>query len=58
MDIPPRLSSCPILDTDGLESILLYTDTLKDILLVKLAAPSSYDTSCDISRLTRYLRLS
>ena len=44
MDILPRLSSYPILDIDGLESILLYTDTFKDILLVKLAAPSSYDT--------------
>jgi len=51
MDILPRLSSYPILDADGLESILLYMDTLKDILLAKLAAPSSYNISCDISYL-------
>ena len=51
MDIPPRLSSRPILDIDGLESILLYIDTLKDILLAKLAALSSYNTSYNISRL-------
>jgi hypothetical protein len=51
MDILPRLSSYPILDTDGLELVLLYTDTLKDILPVKLAALSFYDTSYNISRL-------
>ena len=51
MDILPRLSSCPILDTDRLELVLLYIDTLKDILLVKLVAPSSYDTSYNTSRL-------
>jgi len=39
MDIPPRLSFYPILDANGLELVLLYTDTLKDISLVKLAAP-------------------
>jgi len=44
MDIPPRLSSRPILDADGLELALLYTDTLKDISLAKLAALSSYST--------------
>ena len=38
IDIPPRLSSCPILDADILELASLYTDTLKDILLVKLVA--------------------
>ena len=47
MDIPPRLSSRPILDTGGLELVLLYIDTLEDILLVKLTALSSYST-CDI----------
>jgi len=51
MDIPPRLSSCPILDADVLELVSLYIDTLKDILLVKLAALSSYNTY----RLTQYL---
>ena len=44
MDIPPRLSSRPILDADILELALLYIDTLKDILLAKLVAPSSYNT--------------
>ena len=44
MDILPRLSSRPILDTDVLELASLYIDTLKDISLVKLAAPSSYNT--------------
>jgi hypothetical protein len=44
MDILPRLSSRPILDADILELVLLYTDTLKDISLVKLVAPSSYNT--------------
>ena len=44
MDILPRLSSRPILDIDVLELVLLYTDTLKDILLVKLVALSSYNT--------------
>jgi len=46
MDILPRLSSRPILDANRLKSILLYTDTLKDILLAKLVAPSSYNISC------------
>jgi len=58
MDVLPRLSSRPILDADVLELALLYTDTLKDILLAKLVAPSSCDTSYNISRLIRYLRLS
>ena len=44
MDILPRLSSYPILDTDILELALLYIDTLKDILLAKLVALSSYNT--------------
>jgi len=44
MDILPRLSSRPILDMDILELVSLYTDTLKDILLVKLVAASSYNT--------------
>jgi hypothetical protein len=43
IDIPPRLSSYPILDTDILELALLYIDTLKDISLAKLAALSSYN---------------
>ena len=51
MDVPPRLSFCPTLDTDILELVLLHTDTLKDILLAKLVALSSYNTYC----LTQYL---
>ena len=47
-DVLPRLSSYPILDADGLVSVLLHTDTFKDILLTKSAAPSSYNTHCDI----------
>ena len=50
-DVPPGLSSHPILDIDGLKLVSLYTDTLKDILLAKLAALSSYNTSYNISRL-------
>ena len=52
MDVLPKLSSCFILDVDRLGLELLYIDTFKDILLVKSAAPSSYDTCCDISCLT------
>jgi len=44
MDVLPRLSSYPILDTDILELALLYTDTFKDISLAKLVAPSFYNT--------------
>ena len=44
MDILPRLSSYPILDINILELASLYIDTLKDILLVKLVALSSYNT--------------
>ena len=44
MDILPRLSSSPILDADVLELVSLYTNTLKDISLVKLVALSSYNT--------------
>jgi len=51
MDILPRLSSCPILNIDGLKFILLYIDTFKDILLVKLVALFSYNTSYNIPRL-------
>ena len=40
MDIPPRLSSRPILDADVLELASLYMDAFKDISLVKLAALS------------------
>ena len=52
MDISPRLSSCPILDADGLVLAPLYIDTLKDISLVKSVALFSYNTRCDISRST------
>jgi len=55
IDILPKLSSYLISDIDKLELALLYTDTLKDILLAKLAALSSYDTSYNISRLIQYL---
>ena len=48
MDILFRLSSCPILDVDGLVSVLLYINTCEDILLVKLVALFFYDTYCDI----------
>jgi len=48
MDILPKLSSYPILDTDGLELVSLYTDTLKDILLVKLAVLFPYNTYYNI----------
>ena len=44
IDVSPRLSFYPILDVDGLELALLYIDTLKDILLAKLAALSSCST--------------
>ena len=44
MNVPPRLSSYPILDADILELALLHTDTFKDILLAKLVALSSYNT--------------
>ena len=54
MDILPRLSFYPILDTDALKSALPHMDTLKDVLLVKLVAPSSYNTYY----LIQYLRLS
>ena len=52
MDILFRLSSRPTLDADGLVLVLLYMDTLKDILLVKLVVLFSCDTRCDISHLT------
>ena len=51
MDVLPRLSSRPILDVGGLKSVLLHMDTLKDILLAKSVALSSWDTFCNISRL-------
>ena len=44
MDILPRLSSRPILDADVLGLVSLYIDTLKDILLAKLATLFSYNT--------------
>ena len=49
MDVLPKLSSRPILNMDGLVSVLLHTDTLEDILLVKSAAPSFRNTCCNIS---------
>ena len=52
IDVLPKLSSRPILYIDGLVLVLLYTDTLEDILLLKLVALSSYDTRYDISCLT------
>jgi len=51
MDVPPGLSSYPILDADILELASLHIDTLKDISLAKLVAPSSYN----IYRLIQYL---
>ena len=51
IDILPRLNSYFILDMDGLKLALLYTDTFKDILLVKSVALSSCNTSCNISYL-------
>ncbi len=47
-DIPPKLSSYPILDVDGSKSASLYTDTLEDILLAKSVALSSCNTYRDI----------
>jgi len=47
-DILLRLSSRLILDIARLELVLLYIDTLKDILLAKLIVPSFYNTYCNI----------
>ena len=43
MDILLRLSSRPILNTDILNLVSLYINTLKDILLAKLITPFSYN---------------
>ena len=52
IDVLSRLNPCPILDVDRLRSALLYINTFKDILLVKLAALSFCNTCCNISYLT------
>ena len=58
MDILFRLSSRPILDTDGSVLVSLHTDICKDILLAKSAALSSCNTHYNISRSAQYSRLS